>query len=910
MFSRALRWLIGLAIFIAILRYWTRPDPDAPGVHLEQGLAAHAAGDYPTAEKHLREELRIVPGQRRALERLAVLLLESGRSWEALKHIQPLLTLDGIPHDSLLLFTADPAQVINERALGKWNQAHPDDHLALTGLAKIAFARGETKAAQTLLERALKIAPYDIEACILRGRMLLATSPEQMLSWHQELPENADKHPGIWFVRGEWCQASGKTQMAIRCLAEGLRLDPNDRGANHRLGQLLGESGKLFVERSENLQELFDTVTYVANHDQARSWHVVEMLEALGRFREAAEWGQITMTANAGMMMRMTKDAQFAKAYQHILSQARHGSDFNPALQLAVQQYPEWKPGEIKSQSDSNASPELLSRLKFRDDAAASGLNFSYFNADDPATDGMRMQELTGGGVGVLDADSDGWPDVYLTQGCVWPPGTDASRTDKLFLNRRGRSFSDVADSAGLGDPEFGQGVSVADFNNDGFDDILVGNIGANRLYFGNGDGTFSDMTEPSGIVGNDWTSSCASGDFNGDSLTDLFVVNYLHGNKVYEAICYNQNIAVTCAPSNFEATADQLWINLGDGRFEDQSQLYGIDVPGGPGLGIVVANLNSDQRLDVFVANDQKANFCFLNQPTEVAASGKEPLPRFQEQAILSGLAFDREGKAQACMGVAAGDVNADGTPDIFVTNFVNEYNTLYLSQPGGVFLDSSLTADLAGPSYKVLGFGTSFLDGDLDGRLDLVVANGHIGDHRHFGQGFRMQPQVFSNTGTLSSPRFAEVRAEDAGSYFKRELLGRGLAVLDWNRDGRPDFCVSHLDAPVAVLTNESPDVGHFVAIRLCGVDSSRDAIGTRLRVLTGGQSSSLQLMSGTSFQSSSQRYLLIGLADATKIDELILEWPSGELQSFRDIVADQMLTIVEGRPTLMTESDGFRQ
>ena len=254
--------------------------------------------------------------------------------------------------------------------------------------------------------------------------------------------------------------------------------------------------------------------------------------------------------------------------------------------------------------------------------------------------------------------------------------------------------------------------------------------------------------------------------------------------------------------------------------------------------------------------------------------------------------------------MGVAVGHVNSDEELDLFVTNFANESNTLYLSQPGGIFSDATAVSGLAKPSYPMLGFGTAFLDADLDSRLDLVIANGHIGDHSHFGQQYRMRPQFFANIGTGSAPGFAELTASNVGRYFESELLGRGLAVLDWNRDGRPDFCVSHLDSPAALLTNETAVVGHYLAIRLCGVLSCRDAVGTRIRIVANGLISYFQLTGGGSYLSSSERFLLCGLRDAAQIDELRIQWPSGKTQVFQNQSIDQSFVAIEGRSSLVLD------
>ena len=899
MFRRhPLKWLFAGAFIGICLWLRIRTVPEVPGEHLSTGLEALAAGSYSSAERHFRDELRLVPEQPAASEALAQLLIQSGRSWEASPYFQTMLKQQRIRQDYLLRFTGDPDQSLDETMLEDWHRRSPEDLSPLVGLAKIAFRSGRTDEARELVDGILAVRPNDLEAHVVMGKVELATSLSRLPDWNRMLPGDAAIHPGVWVVRGDWCQQAGDRQMAIRCFLECMRLNPNDRGVNLRLGQLLGEDrGKPFLERAENLRSLFDAVAYTQKHsDPLQFWGLAESLQSLGRFREAVHWGQTAMTSDPRLMMRMTSDSEFSNAYHRMVAAAEADQDINPALKIGLQQFPEWKPLAAASASGDTVANR---KIRFRNDASAIGADFVYFNGDDPDTEGQRMQELTGGGVGVLDVDHDGWPDLYFAQGCTWPPGTDARFEDQMIRNLRGHSFRNSTAAAGFGDLGFGQGVTVADFDNDGFDDLYLGNIGPNRLYQGNGDGTFTENTAAENVAGDDWTSSCAPGDFNGDSLTDLFVVNYLHGKLVFESICEHQNVKVTCSPSSFDARHDCLLINLGDGGFEDQSAASGIQIPNGAGLGVVAAHLNSDNLLDVFVANDQQPNFCFLNESVP-----QGPATHFREPAVQMGLAFDRDGKSQACMGVAIGHLNSDECPDLFVTNFVNEANTLYLSQPGGFFSDASLVSGLAEPSYPMLGFGTAFLDADLDGQLDLVVANGHIGDHRFFGEQYRMRPQFFCNAGTNSSPEFAELPASDAGGYFESELLGRGLAVLDWNRDGRPDFCVSHLDTPAALLTNETADVGNYFAIRLCGVRGCRDAIGTRLRIVFDGHSHFFQLTGGGSYESSSERFVLCGLGDAAKIDELLIQWPSGETQSFQNPDMNQAMIAVEGRPSLIPE------
>lgn len=254
--------------------------------------------------------------------------------------------------------------------------------------------------------------------------------------------------------------------------------------------------------------------------------------------------------------------------------------------------------------------------------------------------------------------------------------------------------------------------------------------------------------------------------------------------------------------------------------------------------------------------------------------------------------------GKAQASMGVAADDADGDGLIDLFVTNFYNEYNTLYRQLPGGVFADVSNTARLKEPSLAKLGFGTQFIDADLDGWPDLVVANGHVDDFRSHGIPYRMQPQFFANVG---AGRFTELPAEQLGGYFQQELLGRGLARVDWNRDGREDFVVSNLNSPACLVTNQTPETGHFLAIQLRGVESNRDAIGAVVKITAKGVTRTKQLTAGDGYQASNQRQLLFGLADNVTVDVLSVRWPSGREQTFQNIPVDSEFMLVEGRTEL---------
>jgi hypothetical protein len=344
-----------------------------------------------------------------------------------------------------------------------------------------------------------------------------------------------------------------------------------------------------------------------------------------------------------------------------------------------------------------------------------------------------------------------------------------------------------------------------------------------------------------------------------------------------------------------FPATDDRLLLNWGDGTFRDVTRAAGITGKNGKGLGIVAADFAASGRLSLFVANDGTPNFFYDN-----VTSPGEPIPRFAENGVLSGLAFDRAGAFQACMGVAADDATGDGLLELFVTNFYNESNTLYVPEVSGRFYsDQTAEFGLRDGSLRMLGFGTQFIDGDLDGWPDLIITNGHVQEPSKAGIPFAMRAQYYRN---LKGTAFEEVEAETLGPFFQQLRLGRGLARLDWNRDGRDDAVISHIASPAALLTNQTSPAGHFLALQLRGTNGSRDAIGTIVRVMSGGRTITRQLTAGDGYQASNQRQLIFGLGPAEKIDQVEIQWLGGGRQTFTDLSLDTEYIALEGRDSLV--------
>ena len=727
------------------------------------------------------------------------------------------------------------------------------------------------------------------------GRLLI-DSDEDYQQWHESLGPSADEHPEIWFTRGMYAKRDGQLRAASRCFWETLRLYPDHIGANHQLAISLGALGEAqkaepFADRARQLDqahvllsEMELTDEYLrkmigAQESVGHDWEAAAYYYLAWRAKPTRDWATKGLVRLRG---RLSGDSRIAKWRDEISK-----------LDLASEPLPKLG-GATTASSPAVVERRELSKVAFVDQAAEAGLRFQYYNGHEPDRGRVYMFEYSGGGVAVLDYDGDGWPDIYLTQGCRWP--VDASQSqhqDRLYRNLGDGRYADVTESAGLGDNGMSHGVTVGDFDNDGDPDLYVANVGPNRLYRSNGDGTFSDASRQAGVLCDAWSSSCVLADLNGDALPDLYVVGYLAWN-VFDRFCEADGRPVQCGPMGSDAEQDRLFLNLGDGRFRDITAECGIVVPDGKGLGVVAADFEGTGDLSLFVANDTTANFFFVNRTNRDSRRLK-----LAESALYYGLACDDSGASQSCMGVAAGDANEDGLLDLFVTNFTSEANALYVQTENRMFTDQVKRSDLLGPSFHMMGWGAQFIDGELDGLPDLALVNGHISDFTADGTKYKMRGQYFHNVGR---GRFVEAAAEKLGAYFTQPVLGRALARLDWNRDGREDLCATHVDAPTALLTNATANTGHYLAIRLHAVKKARDAIGATVRVTASGRTQTRQLVAGDGFYASNQRLLVFGLGDQQVVERLEIMWPGGSRQVFDDVPADTEQVVVEGRESLV--------
>jgi tetratricopeptide (TPR) repeat protein len=843
----------------------------------------------------LRQCVKYFPSDAPSHRMLATILNSSGQRWDSCPHSKLAVAQKQFSLTELLLL-GNPEEPFNdEQLLPAAAKLSPDDPLVMSGLAVSALRSDEINKAIRLLEQATAADATLLESSATLGGLLLDNSEHsRFISWNNSLPANAAEHSEIWFVWGRYAQSTRQYDAAARCYWESLLRAPESRKANFQLGQMLAQlnradDAKPFLLRAEQLAELHQLMRpiYFDGPKATSIIRIAQLLESMGRQQEAMAW-YFAVTRFS------PEDPAAAESLSRMAtSQENEFADVAAALKLAVSvdlshlPLPSW---ELPRESASGLTQHQDHSWFFSDRARSAGIHFQYFNSDDPQTEGKRMFETTGGGVAVADFDNNSWPDIYLTQGCRWPAvETQREFADQCFLNSGRGTFQECSKSSGLLEYGYSQGASAGDFDNDGFVDLYVANIGQNRLFRNNGDGTFEEISGTVGVTDDSWTTSCVLADLDGDSLPDLYDANYLSGKETYERVCGTDH-PLACSPTAFTGAIQRVFRNRGDGTFDDSTAEFGLEGLRGKALGIVVARMSQPVVPDIVVANDAEANFYFRSR--EKVSGGSRV---FEESAVFSGLAFDRDGHSQACMGIASDDVNGDGMLDFFMTNFDEESNTLYIQEGGGLFIDETREADLRQASMDLLGFGTQFLDGDLDGWPDLVIANGHVVDRSHKGRRYHMRPQYFRN---LGSGRFEELTPREENSWFSGEYLGRGLARIDWNRDGREDFVVSNLDSPAALVTNESAGCGSSLIIRLIGVNCSRDAVGTNVTVTSAERSRTRQLTAGDGYQASNERILVFGLADAKAAEEVLIQWPSGTEQSLSNLAADFEYQVIEGR------------
>ncbi len=502
----------------------------------------------------------------------------------------------------------------------------------------------------------------------------------------------------------------------------------------------------------------------------------------------------------------------------------------------------------------------------FIDVAPLLGVDFEWYADRVPGR--FFLPEVMGGGIGWLDVDGDGWQDLYFANGCSLA-GEETGQRNGLFRNLRGKRFEGVAVTAAAADEGYGQGVTIGDWNVDGFPDICVANYGLNRLYLNQGDGTYVEVSESWGMEDPGWSTSGLCLDLNADGLPDLYNVNYMDVTLANNRVCTYGDRMGYCGPGQYESVADSIWINSGEGTFQPAAAELGFAVTASSGLAISAADLDGDLSPEIYVANDMQANLMF----TRSTAGERSVL--WDEIARVSGVAVAADGMNEASMGIATADFDRDGLPDLYLTHYYQMKNTLYRNLGGLLFEDDSLRTGVAASSLPLLGFGTVAFDYNADGFSDVFVANGHVLGPQV--DPWTMSAQLLQN----NNGRFRDVSAS-AGAYFLDAWIGRGTASGDIDNDGDTDVTVSHIDRPISILRNDTLESPVFLSISLRS-DDRCPSVGARVRVISGETILEQSQTGAGSYLSTNDSRLIFHPQQKVVLVEV--DWPGGETRRYPD-------------------------
>ena len=743
------------------------------------------------------------------------------------------------------------------------------------------------------LQPVLKDHPEFVPGFVLYGRALAELGDfQQIHAWQQQAPEGVQQWANYWVVAGSWAEHQGKNEQAARAFWQACRVDV---GGNPELLSALARNLTI-IGRQQDAERVSESIPkYVSIRDavethlerseksQSAALNVAECMAAVGRFWEAEAWARLAVS------LPRDRVADIAQRYRSIRSKLTVETPWQLASaridrQIDLSELPPvaWAADE---QTTKATARQFRGQIRLEDQAGKRGWNHTCELAAETKTDGHWIYHSVGGGVGVIDFDLDGWPDLAAAMLDGKPLQADSS-PNRLFRNLAGQ-FSECTLPARYTDRGFAQGITVGDFNDDGFPDIFDCNIGRNRLFQNNGDGTFGEVSISAGLDGEVWTTSAVIADIDDDGNADIYEVAYCGGSKPYELECRNKKGLGSCPPLKFEAEKDTVWRGVGDGTFVNVTGDWMEQSSPGRGLGLLVGQFDEQPGLDLYIANDMTVNHLWSSHRTESEFA-------LRDLGAIRGVGLSGRSQSQASMGMAAGDADGDGDIDFFLTHFSDDHNTYYEQVSPGMWVDRSFQVGLSAPSMKLLGFGTEWIDFDNSGSLELIITNGHVDDVDREDMAYRMPPQLFQRE---RRGRWLELDRMLLGDYFEREHLGRALASLDVNRDRRVDVAITHLYAPVALLVNQTENCGQSIRLEFKAAVGQRDAIGAVVQASVGGRTVVHQLTAGDGYMCTNERCVSIGTGTSKEVTSLQVLWPSGKKESFDTLETGHDYLLVEG-------------
>ena len=744
----------------------------------------------------------------------------------------------------------------------------------------------------------------DAAAAALLGRFWAESQQfDRAVSWLDGRTESWKSYPDFWVTTGWIAQTAGHNDLAVVAFSEALQREPYDQSALIQLSAALEAAGE--KKGAEYYRDRWDVVKNLAElggdiaaspKSQPFAYSVMEReLTKLGQPIDAFHWILLKRQSNSSIRSRI-KDkpidrANAVAAYQskeHVENRLPFITSANLPIDFSRLKDAIAKVGTVSS-PDSDSHPDGIVSAKFKNVARELDLSFQYANAVPVKRRYFLLHEALGAGVACLDFDRDGQVDLYFAQGAGNPPEQLGAKPNALVRNL-GLRFHDVTLESECDDRDYSMAVTSGDWNQDGFPDLVVGNMGENRLLINQGDGTFRLQSGDEAWRESMYTTSLAMADVTGDSIPDIVEVNYTNDEGIFEQIRFGPDGSPMRLPGplQFQAASDRLFI--GDGDSSLSGRVLTADSIRRYGLGTVVTDFDQDGENEIFVGNDQTPNqFWRRIQSGEHNASDD-----FIDVAVASGVSGGSGGLPTASMGISVADFDRDGSADIHVTNFRDEWSNHYLQKKPGWFIDQSLPWKIDRPTRDMLAFGAQAIDVDNDGKVDLVIGNGHLEDFSDREIPFKMPTQMFSGDG--ASFRQLEVKGDD--EYWKSGHLSRAIAKLDFDGDGRMDFAVTDLLEPAALLRNETKTDHHFLQVEVVGTASERDAIGAKVTVVGEDWRQTSFVTSGDGYMCKNEFVSHFGLGSSTDIKSVEVVWPDGKSESWSDVEVDQRVIIVEGQ------------
>ncbi len=853
--------------------------------------------EFGLAEADLKRAEELVPRSPQVHRVLAQFLNAQGRRIEASGHVKQLIRMKNVEHQEVLSLV----DLRGPFPLSSFDVFTRDAPLSLFGLGDLRYQYSTSKSEPTeLLNRAKEITtqfPESAAAMAFRLRMLADLDRiEELRVLLADLPDGIRKYDEFWFAVGTLLSSDSEDRLAIGAFCQALICNPTDReslrsmiACSTRLGE--SDTALLLGKRLAELDKVF-RIAKDADAEQAR-W-ISQTLQDQVRPWEAAAWlmhaARIDGTLRQLVPELNLRQQAILQWEQGASSSQVQAARVEKILGFSLGKWPAPKMSALAKNRRVEPDIQRRANFGFTDIAVKAGLDTTFVSGFPLDGSPYAIHEVNGGGLAAFDYDLDGRCDIYVVQSGGDPRVPDDATANQLYRLLPNRQFQEVTVSTLTGDRKFGQGVCAGDLNQDGFPDLLVANIGANAIYLNQGDGTFKEASELLGSNLFQWTSSLGLADLNGDHLPDLVEINYIDDTNAFDLRCTDNYL--DCQPQEFRKSQDRVLLANDEGILIASKSFADSSPTAKLGFGLVMANFDRKHGNDFFISNDGDFNHYWQSQLADSAVSDSFGLV---ESGNLQGCSVGRAGKSQACMGIASGDFDRNGTLDLHVTNFENEPVNLFLQSPEGIFIDEVNRKGLGQTSFGVLGFGTQAVDFDNDGWLDLAVLNGHVYDGRVDDIPFRMLPQLFEG----SRDGFLLHSDSKAGDYWSEKKLGRTLAMLDWNQDGRIDLLANHLDHPIALLQNDSPG-GKWIQIELVGTTSEREAIGAEVQVVAGEERWTGWQIGGDGLMCSNEPVVHFGIGNVTKPVRVVIQWPSGLRTELSGLSVNRRYLVVEGEDT----------